>query len=241
MYRININLSELELKRKTLIRDFQNSKSWKCNPNIKFGDLVPVAYSDQNSNKKVLLCMKWGIDKFNNQKLNGFAKIESIHQKWSQGQPCVIPAKGFYLNYQNENKTKSSDFYYFKENEDNMLYFAAIFLSIKTYNTTKYCALVLTKSTDDDENLFAYQNRMPVMIQKQSVPVWLNWNANHDEFLTFVKKQTVTLSDGTLIGNALQNHDIKDEKIIMQSKQEWESENKWASEASNIDWDQINY
>ena len=247
MHSININLDSKQLKTATFIRKFQNEQNWKPNSNLSTCDLIPAAYYDTDLCANVLFVMRWGYDKFGRTiKKNGFAKSESLLKTWCNDTsfivtPCIIPAKGFYVKYQNENKSRSIDYYYFKPKQERFLYFAAIFLKEKVLNKIKYSVLILTKSTDNDENLFAYHNRMPVMIEKRLLKTWMQWRGDQKHLSNFVKNQNITLSDALLIGKALENPEENDEAILLQTKEEWQAENEWQTEAADIDWCAINY
>lgn len=226
----NVCLDRYGIKNALLARTFAGEATWKPNPSVAVGDLLPVLYLSTNDDK-LIQTMKWGYDRFENGNLTSFARLETVSKKWHYSGHCVIPIKGFYFK-QNELK-HIIDFYVDAEQKNEVLYVAGIYFVVKKYNRTEYKVVVLTQSTDNDENLFAYLYRMPVFLEKNLITKWLTSPKFEQNILMkFAGQKKQKLQEPRAIAEYI-NQNIKDEKLILTPRHEWKAQ----KEADEIDWE----
>lgn len=238
MYKVNINLDKFELKYQTLTRSFSAQQSWRPNPNISKGDLVPVLSYFRSSKQPILSLMTWGIDKYQNNNIVGFARIENLKTRWTTTKlyPCIIPIKGFYFRNKEE---KETNYYYFKNKEKDILFIAGLYCVEKNNNHSRSKVLVLTQSTEQNKLLWILQDRMPVFISQKFLDQWLKFKDSYQNFCEFIKQQTVSLSNPIQIGDWISDDSIRDEQCLLQSKQEWEYQLEFSKASSAIDWEKV--
>lgn len=234
MFKININLNKFEIKSKTLTRNFINQISWKANPNVAKGDLVPVLYLNDEEIKE-LFCMRWGIKQYSNGDHVSFARIETLNEKWQQFalKPCVIPIKGFYIRNKDLNQT---NYFYFCEQQKETIYVAAFYFIQESYNKRQFHCLIATQSTDSNEDLFAYQHRMPVFLTKYEYKNWLQCDLKTQNVNKFVAIHKIKLKSME-IGNKIEDSAIKEEKEILKNKEDCAYEAEFKAAAAEIDWE----
>ena len=222
MQKLNIYLDKYEIKNIMMTRIFIGQRFWKPNANIAVGDLIPVYLINEN-NQKVLQLMRWGYSKFNNDKLTAFARFETLKNKWKYSGFGVVPMKGFFFK---QKEAKMVNDFHVHEKENDILFAAAIYFEMKIFNSTKYKVMILSKSTDNNENLFCYLYRMPLFLCKRSIITWLKTQKleRHD---------TICLSKPKEIGKWIHCKDNKDEYDILRTAEEWKLE----MEAKEIDWE----
>ena len=235
MYKININWDKTTLKYKTLTRNFP-CDTWKPNPNISKGNLIPVLINQDK--EKNLQLMKWGFDKYENNNIIAFARIENLETKWKDLDffPCIIPIKGFYFRHKD---LKETNYYYFDDKERNGLFVVGLYFKQKRNNGVKYNALILTRSTENNETLWIFQDRMPIFISKERIHTWLKFDSSHTDHVNFLQQSSISLNKPIHINGSIQNETIRDESVILQSNEEWKYNLEFERESQEINWEEL--
>ena len=230
MNSVNISINEIELKR--ILRCKKDCLyNWTPNANIKAGDLVPVLCGEKES---VIYSMRWGYNRFENGNLTPFARSETIVQKWGVNvQTGVIPIKGFHFKYIQQTKTPEN--YYVNEKNNEILFIACICLEKRTHFKRQLSVVLLSKDTMDNEILFPYNDRMPVLLKKESIQNWLKLKTIEKEKLMNFVKNDINFEEPKQIGPWINDSKNTREDIVLRSKEEWKIE----CDAATINWDAV--
>ena len=256
--------TNLKIKLRTSI--FLGEASWNKSANICKGDIIPVLMRDKKGTK-YLHSMKWGTNLFDNdtrntKQLQNQARADkllatnNINNPWldlvSNGQRCVIVAKGFYINGYTEiinakYKTKYNDKqpYFitpYVMSEGEFFYIAALYRVQQLFrsNIKKYSVVSITKSTKYDDQLQGYIQRMPYLLRPRDVNEWLNPRTSIK--CIFSLKYKIHYNKFQKIGLWLNNNLIKDENKILRSRLEWDLEKDATMTGmhdDNFPWDEI--
>ena len=225
MNSVNISLNAIELKRYLRCKN-EYLQNWKPNANIKIGGLVPVLF-----NEKPMIClMSWGFDKYETGRYTPFARMETLKEKWGSNiETCVVPIKGFHFKWQ-QNKTLEN--YYVTEENNDILFLAGVYYKTQKFSKIQLSVILLTQATMNNETLYPYNDRMPVILRKESIQKWLKSKMKEEQLIKCVKNE-VTFQEPQLIGPWIDDPKNIQEDIILRSKEEWKIE----CEAETIDWD----
>ena len=263
MYKFSLYEDAKDLKIKLKTCTFFGESCWTKSANICKGDIIPILMKDENS-VRYLRSMKWGTNLFGNdtkniKQLQNQARDDKLlsrnnkNNPWvelvTNGQRCVIVAKGFYINnyteiYNAKYKTKQTDrqTYFvtpYIASEGQFFYIAALYRVQQLWQTKKYGVISITKSTKDNE-LKKYSNRMPYLLRPRDIDDWLNAKVSIQSM--FSLKYRIKYNEFRKIGLWLDDDLIKDENKILRSRREWEFEKNakiTGMEEDDFPWDKI--
>ena len=256
---------DLKIKLKTNI--FLGEASWKKSANICKGDIIPVLLRNRNNGTKYLHSMRWGTNLFSNdtqnaKQLQNQARDDKLlstnnnnNNPWPElvanSQRCVIAARGFYINGYTEvinakYKTKYNDKqpYYvtpYVQSEGEFFYIAALYRVQRLWSTiNKYSVISITKSTQGDDQLQGYNQRMPYLLRPRDIDEWLNPKVSIQHI--FSLKYKIRYNQFKAIGLWINNDLIKNENQILRTRFEWDLEKDatmTGMHEDNFPWDQI--
>lgn len=267
MHKFSLFETAADLKIKLKITTFAGEASFKPSANIGKGDLIPVLMRNENG-EKYLHSMKWGTNIFgdntrNLKQLTNQARDDklfrsnsnNIYNPWpdlvEKGQRCVIVAKGFYINHYTDiidakysGKTIREKQPYFVSpyipSEGQFFYIAGLYRIQQTWRGRKYGAISITRSTENDNDLKGYNQRMPFLLRPKDIHLWLNPDIQISHI--FSLKYKIRYNKFQKIGLWIDDNSIKEESKILRSRSEWEFEQnakRIGMEEDDFPWDLI--
>ncbi|MDP4183492.1 MAG: SOS response-associated peptidase [Bacillota bacterium] len=135
---------------------------------------IPTVYSHNGRN--VLSSAKWGFPNFNNSGVIINARAESVadkpmFRKSFATKRCLAPANGYYewLTHKDNIKTK----YLISLKEKPLFYMAGLYNMFTDKNGNPYAAVTII-TTEANSDISFIHNRMPVILNDESIKTWLD-------------------------------------------------------------------
>ncbi|HEY9063173.1 MAG TPA: SOS response-associated peptidase [Pseudobacteroides sp.] len=162
---------------KNIVNDISQKYKVDVNGEVFPTNNIPAVYSHKG--RSVLSTAKWGFPNFKNSGVIINAKAETLAEKPMfrksfVSRRCLIPANGYYEWITHEDKTKTK--YIINVKEKSLFYMAGLYNIFIDNKGNPFAAIAIITTEASSEISFIH-NRMPVILQDESIKAWLDINS----------------------------------------------------------------
>ena len=180
---------------------------------------LPVVITE-NGNRQII-SMQWGHtpswakDTAHETRINTRSEtlMRADHKNIITNHRCIIPASGF---YEWDKSTQARTPYYFYAKQNDFLSFAGIWEhnQLPSGELIKTFTIITTKA---DDTISRVHNRMPLMLNKILVDIWLDPKTNHERLYTLLRPRNSHLSSHP-VSNTVNNPRIDNPSCILEEQ-----------------------
>lgn len=161
---------------KSIVNEMSQKYKAEVNGEVFPTNNIPAVYSHKGRN--VLSTAKWGFPNLKNSGVVINARAETLAEKPMfrksfVSRRCLVPANSYYEWLTHEDKTKTK--YILNVKEKSLFYMAGLYNIFTDNKGNSYAAIVIV-TTEASYDISFIHNRMPVILQDESIEAWLDIN-----------------------------------------------------------------